>query len=105
MLMNNYLEIEITKNNIVYILAATGQSGSPVVIQKAAVDLVAALATETGFLKSNGEARRAVKENAISVNKTKISETYLLTHKDLIADRYILLQRGKKNYYLLKIEN
>lgn len=72
---------------------------------KEGMDLVAALATETGFLKSNGEARRAVKENAISVNKTKISETYLLTHKDLIADRYILLQRGKKNYYLLKIEN
>ena len=67
------------------------------------MDLVSALATETGFLKSNGEARRALKENAISVNKTKISEDYLLTEKDLIAEQYILLQRGKKNYYILKI--
>ena len=59
---------------------------------------------ETGFLKSNGEARRALKENSISVNKTKVKEDFVITPSDLIADKYVLLQRGKKSYFLLKLE-
>ena len=69
------------------------------------LDIVAALASETGFLPSNGEARRAVKENAISVNKEKIKEGYSIRNEDLIANQYVLLQRGKKNYFILKIED
>jgi tyrosyl-tRNA synthetase len=64
----------------------------------AAVDL---LATSTGFLSSNGEARRALKENSISVNKEKIKESFTAQSTDLICDRYLLLQRGKKNYFLV----
>ncbi len=67
-------------------------------------DIVAALATDTNFLKSNSEARRALKENSISVNKEKISgEDFKLTKADLINDKFILLQRGKKNYFVLKV--
>ena len=68
------------------------------------LDMIGALAAKTNFLKSNGDARRALKENSISVNKEKIKEDYLITSKDLIADKYVLLQRGKKNYFLLKIQ-
>ena len=68
------------------------------------LDMIAALAAKTGFLKSNGEARRALKENSISLNKTKVKEDYQITTSDLIANKYVLLQRGKKNYYLLVIE-
>ena len=67
------------------------------------LDLVAALATETDFLSSNGEARRALKENAISVNQVKVDENFTLGAKDLIAAQYILLRRGKKNYFILKV--
>lgn len=67
------------------------------------LDLVAALAIETGFLSSNGEARRALKENAISVNQVKVDENFTLGAKDLIAAQYILLRRGKKNYFILKV--
>ena len=67
------------------------------------LDLVAALAAETGFLSSNGEARRALKENAISVNQVKVDENFTLGAKDLIAAQYILLRRGKKNYFILKV--
>ena len=67
-------------------------------------DIVAALATDTGFLKSNSEVRRALKENSISVNKEKISgEDFKLTKSDLINDKFILLQRGKKNYFVLMV--
>tara|TARA_B100000989_G_scaffold181109_1_gene136151 strand:+ start:13 stop:1305 length:1293 start_codon:yes stop_codon:yes gene_type:complete len=59
------------------------------------------LTTETNFLKSKSEARRALKENSISINKKKISRSTKITKDDLINGKYILLQRGKKNYYLV----
>jgi len=71
---------------------------------EAGYNIVAALATDTNFLKSNSEVRRALKENSISVNKEKISgEDFKLTKSDLINDKFILLQRGKKNYFVLTV--
>jgi tyrosyl-tRNA synthetase len=67
------------------------------------LDMIGALAAKTGFLNSNGEARRALKENAISVNKEKVTDSFMIGSSDIIADSYVLLQRGKKNYFLLKI--
>jgi len=66
-------------------------------------DIVAAMATDTNFLKSNSEVRRAIKQNAISVNKEKVTdEEYKITKDDLINDKFVLLQRGKKSYFVLK---
>jgi tyrosyl-tRNA synthetase len=67
------------------------------------LDMIAALAAKTSFLSSNGEARRELKQNSISVNKEKVSEGYMISKEDLIKDRYVLLQRGKKNYFVLVI--
>ena len=67
------------------------------------LDMIGALAAKTGFLNSNGEARRALKENAISVNKEKVKEDFVISTSDIIANAYVLLQRGKKNYFLLKV--
>lgn len=67
------------------------------------LDIIAALAEKGGFLKSNGEARRALKENSISVNKEKVQDDYTITSKDLINNKFVLLQRGKKNYFVLRI--
>ena len=56
------------------------------------------------FLSSKGEARRELKQNAISVNKEKVSNPeHQLNTGDLIASRFIVLQRGKKSYFLLKL--
>ena len=70
---------------------------------EAGLDIVAALAEKTGFLKSNGEARRALKQNSISVNQEKVAEDFTITTDDLINDRFVLLQRGKKNYFVIRI--
>ena len=67
------------------------------------MDIVDTLNEKSGFLKSNGEARRALKENSISVNKEKVKDGFTLSKDDLIADKFILLQRGKRNYFLLKV--
>ncbi len=69
---------------------------------KNGLEIVTAFA-DTGFLKSNGEVRRALKENSISVNKEKVKEDFIITISDLIADKFVLLQRGKKSYFLLKV--
>ena len=67
------------------------------------IDIIGVLAEKTGFLKSNSEARRALKENSVSVNKSKVSEGYRVDSSDLINEQFVLLQRGKKNYFILKI--
>jgi tyrosyl-tRNA synthetase len=65
------------------------------------LDMIGALAAKTNFLGSNGEARRELKQNSISVNKEKVKEDFLITSKDLINDKFVLIQRGKKNYFVL----
>ncbi|MBZ9788304.1 tyrosine--tRNA ligase [Psychroflexus sp. CAK57W] len=71
---------------------------------KTEFDMIAALSAETDFLKSNGEARRALKENSISVNKTKVGLDFVLTETDLINGKYVLINKGKKNTYLIKFD-
>ena len=70
---------------------------------KSGIDIISALVSIGNFLSSKGEARRAIRENSISVNKNKVDENYYLTEKDLIDNRYILMQKGKKNYYIVEV--
>ncbi len=67
------------------------------------IDMIGALAAKTNFLNSNGDARRALKENAVAVNKEKVKEDYILSSEDLINDKYIILSRGKKTNFILKV--
>ncbi|TPN87538.1 tyrosine--tRNA ligase [Aquimarina algicola] len=67
------------------------------------MDIIGVLAEHTGFLKSNGEARRALKENSISVNKEKVNDSYKIDQDDLINNQFVLLQRGKKNYFVIRV--
>ncbi|MDB2587184.1 tyrosine--tRNA ligase [Flavobacteriaceae bacterium] len=67
------------------------------------LDIVAALVEKSGFLKSNGEARRALEQQSIYINKTKVELGYVIQSKDLIDNQFVLLQRGKKNYCILKV--
>lgn len=70
----------------------------------AGLGIVDALSAKTGFLKSNGEARRELKGNAISVNKERVQEDYVITDKDLINDKLVLLSKGKKSNFILIVE-
>ncbi|QLC67263.1 tyrosine--tRNA ligase [Flavobacterium sp. LPB0248] len=67
------------------------------------LDIVTVLNEKTGFFKSNGEARRALTANSISVNREKIKEDFVLTANDLINDQFVLLQSGKKNYFVIRV--
>lgn len=78
------------------------QAEIPLSDLEAGLDIVSAFNEKSGFLKSNGEVRRALSENSISVNKNKVTEEFKITAQDLISNKYILLQRGKKQYFILK---
>lgn len=67
------------------------------------LDMIAALSAKTNFLKSNGEARRALKENSVSVNKNKVAEDYQITSSDLLNDKYVIINKGKRNTYILRV--
>ncbi|RZP09409.1 MAG: tyrosine--tRNA ligase [Flavobacteriales bacterium] len=53
------------------------------------------------FLSSKSEIIRALKQNSISINKEKVDALYKISKDNLICNKYILAQRGKKNYYLI----
>jgi tyrosyl-tRNA synthetase len=67
------------------------------------INIVEVLNEKTGFLKSNGEARRALTANSISVNREKVTEDFVLSNKDLINKQFVLLQSGKKNYFVVRL--
>jgi tyrosyl-tRNA synthetase len=67
------------------------------------IGLLDFLSAKAGAFKSNGEARRMIKDNAVSVNKSKITEDFVIDEKCLINDKYVLVQKGKKNYFLVKV--
>ena len=69
------------------------------------IDIVTVLTNETGLFNSKGEARRAINQNAISVNQAKVTLDYFIGIEDLIANQYVLLQRGKKNYFVIKVND
>ena len=64
--------------------------------------IIEALTLNSIFLKSNAEARRLLVQNSISINKNKVDQNYLISDKDIVND-CILIQKGKKNYFLLKV--
>jgi len=69
----------------------------------AGVPILELLTTETAAFPSKGELRRTIKGNGLSLNKAKLADhEYLVTDADLINASYILVQKGKKNYYIIE---
>ncbi len=67
------------------------------------INIVDFLTDKTNIFNSKGEARRMLKDGGVSINKEKVKDTFIITEKDLLNNKYILVQRGKKNYYLVRI--
>lgn len=66
--------------------------------------IVDALGAKTNFLASNSEARRELKGNAITVNKEKVGEEFVIKNENLINNKFVLIGKGKKNNYLIVVE-
>jgi tyrosyl-tRNA synthetase len=68
------------------------------------ISIVELLGSRTNFLSSNGEAKRELKANAVSLNKEKVQEGTMVDATHLLNDKYILLGKGKKNNYIVIVE-
>ena len=72
-------------------------------IIEASINIVDFLADLTQIFSSRGEARRLLKEGGVQVNKAKVDESFSIEHGNLLNNKYILVQKGKKNYFLVKM--
>jgi len=67
------------------------------------VNLVELLAEKTSIFPSKGEARKMIQAGGVSVNKIKMSDiNSSIASSDLLNNKYLLVQKGKKNYFLIK---
>ena len=68
-------------------------------------NIVELLAVKTAVFPSKGEARKMIQGNGVSINKDKISDAdYEVSSKDIIDEKYILVQKGKKNYFIINVK-
>ena len=78
------------------------QSEVPREILQNDIGIVDLLSEKTKIFASKGEVRRMLKDNGVSVNKEKVKDTFIISRKLLLNDKYLLIQKGKKNYFLVK---
>ena len=73
--------------------------------EKLTTPILDLLAVESGVFPSKGEARKMIQSNGVSIDKEKYTDINgTLDNSFLINNKYILVQKGKKNYYILKFE-
>lgn len=70
----------------------------------AGIGIVDLVAEKTTIFPSKGEARRMLKDGGVQINKTKVSEEFIADASQLLSSKYLLVQKGKKNYYLLIVK-
>jgi tyrosyl-tRNA synthetase len=94
----------LPENELLSVFSGVPQATVSRSVLESRVNAIDLLTDVSGFLPSKGEARRALKENSISVNKEKVGEATSFGTEDLLNGRQLLLQRGKKQYFLLIVD-
>jgi tyrosyl-tRNA synthetase len=78
------------------------KSGFPAVKLRSGIDVVSFLA-ESGIFPSKGEARKTIQGGGVSINRHKVDDAAQAVNSDLLLHgKYILVQKGKKNYFLVE---
>jgi tyrosyl-tRNA synthetase len=94
--------LKLTEDQLLEIMEGVPQVEVPLADLQAGKDIISFLA-ESGILPSKGEARKMVQNGGISLNKNKVDDVgYTVNSSLLLREKYVLVQRGKKNYYLIK---
>ncbi len=94
---------KLSEDMLLSVFEGVPQSEVPAETIKAGTGILEFLAESTSIFASKGEARRMIKDNAVSVNKQKVKDDYVISTDDLLNDKYVLVQKGKKNYFLVHI--
>ena len=97
---------EISEELFLQVFEGVPQYEVAVSVLEAGVNVLELLATHTQVFPSKGEARKMIQQQAVSFNKEKFTDENGTIHPDkLINQKYILVQKGKKNYFLIVVVN
>jgi len=94
---------KLSERMLLSVFEGVPQSEVPLAEVREGIPVLEFLADKTSVFSSRGEARRMVKDNGVALNKEKVKEDYTVTEADLLNSKYILVQKGKKNYFLVKV--
>lgn len=95
---------KLSEDDFLNVFSGVPQQKIPMRELSAGINAIELFSEKSGFLKSKGEAKRAFEEKSLSLNKEKLEGGSTVDASSLINGKYLLLQRGKKNYYLLVAE-
>jgi tyrosyl-tRNA synthetase len=94
----------LSEKDFLYIFAGVPQAKITLKQFGEGLGIIDLLVAKTNFLSSNSEARRELQANAISVNKEKVDENFIISSLNLLNEKYVLFGKGKKNNYILIVE-
>lgn len=95
---------QLDEKTFLEVFDGVGQSEVAKADIEAGLTIVDALSANSDLASSNGDARRSLQANSISVNREKVTEDYIISSNDLINGQFVLLQKGKKNYFILHVK-
>lgn len=96
---------QLTETDLQDVFNGLGKNAFEVDFQKilTGTQVLDLFAVETSIFGSKGEARKMITANGVSMNKLKFSDPLQIVNKDqLIANKFLLIQKGKKNFFLIK---
>jgi tyrosyl-tRNA synthetase len=92
----------MSENTLLQVFESVPRFSVDLNLLKSGINILDLLAVNTQVFESKGEARKMIQQNALSINKEKYTDAAgTLTETALIAQKYMLIQKGKKNYYLI----
>jgi tyrosyl-tRNA synthetase len=94
---------KLSEDMLLSVFEGVPRSEVPASVVREGTGILEFLAENTSIFASKGEARRMIRDNAVSVNKQKVRDDRIITGEDLLNEKYILVQKGKKNYFLVRI--
>ena len=94
--------MKLSEDTLLAVFEGVPQSEISKTIFTEAINVVDFLADMTRIFASKGEARRMLKEGGVAINKAKVDESFSVDTSCLLNRKYILVQKGKKNYFLVK---
>ena len=95
----------LSKEDIEAVFEGVPQTGIAVADFPHDMGIIDFLTDVAPVFSSKGEARRALKANAVSVNKTKVQDSKTMESTDIINGQFLLIQNGKKNYHLVTVSS
>ncbi len=94
---------KLTEQDFLAVFEGVPQVSMPMDMLGTGLNMIDLLSEKTGIFKSKGEAKRMLQGGGVSINKNKVDETSMIGTADLLNGKYILAQKGKKDYHIITV--